>query len=429
MKLCPYWYDTAPAFAGGQAGPVEGRYDVAVIGAGFTGLNAARKLARAGVKVAVLDAAHVGAGGSGRNGGHLNNGVAHGYGDAKSHLGAARAKALYQAYDRSIDMIEDVIAEERIACDFRRSGKLKLASKPSHVAGLRANLDLIAREVDPDTAWLERADLAGEIGSDGFHGAVLFRKSAMMHMGKYLTGLADASVRHGATVWENAPVTGRRKTRDGWELETPRGRLTAERVIAATGAYSAQVPGAPLGHFRKRIISMASFIIATRPLSAAEVAATLPGNRTCVTSLNIGNYFRLSPDNRLILGGRARFSALSDHRSDAKSGAVLRAAMEGIFPHLAGVEIDYCWGGLVGLTTDRFPRAGEADGMIYGMGYSGHGAQLSTLLGQVLADLAMGRTDTNPLDGMTWPAVPALNGNPWFLPLAGMWFKLKDRLS
>lgn len=429
MKFQSYWHDTAPAFAGGQAGPVEGRYDVAVIGAGFTGLNAARKLARQGVKVAVLDAAHVGAGGSGRNGGHLNNGVAHGYADAKAHLGAERARALYRAYDRSIAMIEEVIAEEGIACDFRRAGKLKLASKPSHVAGLRANQELVAREVDPDTAWLERSELSGEIGSQAFHGAALFRKSAMMHMGRYLTGLADAALRHGAVIWENAPVTARRKSGGGWELQTPRGRLQADTVIAATGAYSAQVPQAPLGYFRKRIIAMASFIIATRPLTGAEVAATMPGNRTCVTSLNIGNYFRLSPDNRLIFGGRARFSAVSDQRSDAKSGELLRAAMAWIFPQLSGVDIDYCWGGLVGLTADRFPRAGVADGMVYGMGYSGHGAQLSTLLGQVLADLAMGRTDTNPLQGMDWPAVPALNGKPWFLPLAGMWFRLKDRLS
>ena len=429
MKPLSYWHDTAPVFAGGQAGPVEGRFDVAVIGAGFTGLNAARKLARQGVSVAVLEAAHVGAGGSGRNGGHLNNGVAHGYAEAKAHLGAGRAEALYRAYDRSIDMIEAVIAEEGIACDFRRAGKLKLASKPSHVAGLRANQALVAREVDPGAAWLEPGALAGELGSQAFHGAALYPKSAMMHMGKYLTGLADSATRHGARVWENTPVTGRTKTRDGWELRTPRGTLQAGRVIAATGAYSAQVPGAPLGHFRKRMIAMGSFIIATRPLTGAEVAATMPGNRTCVTSLNIGNYFRLSPDNRLIFGGRARFSAVSDQRSDRKSGAVLRAAMEGVFPQLSGVGIDYCWGGLVGLTADRFPRAGEADGMIYGMGYSGHGAQFSTLLGQVLADLAMGRQDTNPLQGLDWPAVPALNGKPWFLPLAGMWFKLKDRLS
>lgn len=429
MKTLPYWHDTAPVFSGAETGPPEGRFDVAVIGAGFTGLNAARKLARAGVKVAVLEAGHLGAGGSGRNGGHLNNGIAHGYADAVAHLGAERARALYHAYDRSIDMIAAVIEEEGIACDFRRSGKLKLASKASHVAGLRAGQELLAREVDPDTRWLSKGELTDEVGSDAFHGAVLYEKSAMMHMGRYLHGLAEASVRHGARIWEHAPLTGRSRLGTRWTLTTPRGQIQAERVIAATGAYTAQVPGAPLGYFRRRMIPMASFIIATRPLGPAEVAATMPGNRTCVTSRIIGNYFRLSPDNRLIFGGRARFSAVSDQRSGAKSGRILRAAMAGIFPHLAGVQIDYCWGGLVGMTRDRFPRAGQADGMIYGMGYSGHGAQLSTLLGQVLADQAMGRTDTNPLEGMDWPAVPALNGKPWFLPLAGLWFRLKDRLA
>ena len=429
MKFASFWQDTAPAFAGGQAGPVEGRYDVAVIGGGFTGLNAARKLAREGVRVALLEAAQVGAGGSGRNGGHLNNGIAHGYAEAKSHLGAEQAQRLYRAFDRSIGMIEELIVEEGIACDFRRAGKLKLASKPSHVPGLRANQELVAREVDPATRWLERPQLEGEIGSASFHGAALFEKSAMMHMGRYLAGLANAATRHGARIWEAAPVTGRRRVDGEWQLETPRGSLRADRVIAATGAYSAQVPQASLGYFRKRIIPIASFVIATRPLTDAEVAATLPGNRTCVTSLNIGTYFRLSPDRRLILGGRARFSARSDQKSDAISGEMLRRTMIEVFPHLDGVEIDYCWGGLVGLTRDRFPRAGEADGMIYGMGYSGHGAQMSTLLGQVLADLARGRQDTNPLQGLDWPAVPALNGKPWFLPLAGLWFGLKDRLS
>ncbi|MDH2327235.1 FAD-binding oxidoreductase [Cereibacter sp. SYSU M97828] len=425
MKYASYWHESAPPFAGGQQGPVEGSFDVAVIGAGFTGLSAALKLAKAGVRVAVLEGTHVGAGASGRNGGHLNNGIAHGYAAAKAHLGDARAHALYHAYDRSIDLIERTVAEEGIACDFRRSGKLKLASKAGHAAGLRANYDLIHAEVDPDTEWLEKPDLAGEVRSGAFHGAILYRKSAMMHMGRYVNGLAEAAHRCGAQLWEAAPVVARRQVQGGWELETPRGSLRASRVIAATGAYGTTPP---LGYFRRRIIPVGSFIVATRPLTDAEVAATMPGNRTCVTSLNIGNYFRLSPDNRLIFGGRARFSSRSDQTSDAKSGAILRRSLATIFPQLADVQIDYCWGGLVDMTKDRFPRAGEAEGMLYGMGYSGHGAQMSTLVGRSLADMAMGR-DANPLAGMDWPAIPAHSGRPWFLPLVGMWFGLKDRLS
>ncbi len=429
MKLTSYWHDSAPAFTGAEAGPVEGNVDVAIIGGGFTGLNAARRLAKAGVRVALLEAGHVGAGGSGRNGGHLNNGIAHGYADAKTHLGAERAHALYRAYDRSIEMIEEVIAEEEIDCDFRRAGKLKLASKHSHVAGLRANFELIQQEVDADTRWLEKEDLPDEIGSPGFHGAMLYEKAAMMHMGRYATGLADAARRHGARIWQDAPVQNRTRAGSGWELTTPKGTLRADRVVLATGAYTGQVKAAPFGWFRRRIIAVGSFIIATRPLTDAEVAATLPGNRTCVTSMNIGNYFRLSPDNRLIFGGRARFSAVSDQQSDAKSGEVLRESLARTFPHLVNTKIDYCWGGLVGMTKDRFPRAGEQDGLIYGMGYSGHGAQMSTLIGQSLADMAMGREDTNPLAGLDWPAIPAYSDKPWFLPFVGLWFGLKDRLS
>lgn len=420
-----YWHDSAPRFSRGETSLVSDHFDVAVIGGGFTGLSAARKLAKDGVRVSVLESEYVGFGGSGRNGGHLNNGIAHGYAEAKTHLGAERAYALYKAYDASIDRIEAIIAEEEIDCAFRRSGKLKLASKPSHISKLRANFELIHREVDSDTAFIEKADLGKEIGSDSFYGAMLYAKSGMMHMGSYVTGLANAAVRHGATIWENAPVTEREKTAKGWQLSTPRGTLTAEKVILATNAYTPST----FRYFRRRILSIGSFVIATRPLTASEIAEILPGNRTCVTSMNIGNYFRLTPDHRLIFGGRSRFSSVSDQTSDEKSGRLLQQALARTYPQLAEVEIDYCWGGLVGMTADRYPRAGEADGMIYGMGYSGHGAQMSTLLGEALSDIAQGRGQTNPLDGLDWPTIPLYSDKPWFLPLVGAWFAIKDRIS
>ncbi len=424
MKYLSYWHDTAPAFAGGAEGLVDGHYDVAVIGGGFTGLAAARQLARAGAKVVVLEAEKVGWGASGRNGGHLNNGLAHSYLAAKAELGEERAIALYRALDDSVDTIEALIAEEGIDCNFRRVGKLKLASKPQHFHAIARNFEAVNAEVDPDTALLIADNLKQEVGSH-FFGAMLSKKSAMMHMGRYVVGLAEAARRHGATIFEGAAVTEHRQNGGRHLLKTARGSTTADAVLVATGAYTP----ANFSYFRRRIIAVGSFIIATRPLTEAEVAATMPGNRTCVTSMNIGNYFRLAPDNRLIFGGRARFSASSDQRSDAKSGAILQASLAEIFPQLARVEIDYCWGGLVDMTKDRFPRAGYHDGVWYAMGYSGHGAQLSTHLGMILADAILGRPDRNPLKGLEWPAVPGHFGKPWFLPMVGMYYKMLDRIQ
>ncbi len=199
MQFSSYWHETSQKFEG--AGSLPERVDVAVIGGGFTGLAAARRLALAGRSVAVLEAQHVGFGASGRNGGHLNNGLAHSYLAAREAFGPEKAQAMYRAFDTGIETIQRLIAEEGIDCDFRIAGKLKLASKPQHMEGLARNFEAIHREVDPDTALLSRADLSREIGSDLFHGALLSKKSAMMHMGRFVNGLATAAARRGASSW------------------------------------------------------------------------------------------------------------------------------------------------------------------------------------------------------------------------------------
>jgi len=143
---------------------------------------------------------------------------------------------------------------------------------------------------------------------------------------------------------------------------------------------------------------------------------------------NIHHYFRLSDDHRLVFGGRARF-AVSGPTSDAKSGEILRAGMFECFPSLRDVAIDYCWGGLVDMTQDRLPHAGERDGLYYSMGYSGHGTQMSVHMGERMAAVMNGDASANPWRGRDWPAIPGHFGPPWFLPAVGFYYRLKDRLA
>jgi glycine/D-amino acid oxidase-like deaminating enzyme len=424
MKLASYWMDTAPRFTGAEVGPAEGPVDVAVIGGGFTGLSAALALAQRGAAVAVLEAGKVASAASGRNGGHVNNGTAVDFGGVVEKLGLPAARTLYHAYDAAVDTVERIVREQQIACDFRRCGKIKLAAKPEHYEKLARSFELLQRETDRETALVPASRLREEVGSDRFHGGLVHAKSAQVHMGRFGTGLAEAAKRHGAWLFENAPVTQLIPSPGGGhQLVTPRGTVTAKQVLIATGASMT----GPFGYFRRRIIPVGSFIVATAPLTAAEADAIMPTRRNATTTKHIGNYFRIAPDNRLIWGGRARF-ALSNPESDAKSGRILENGLGETFPQLGRIRIDYCWGGVIDLTADRLPRAGEHDGLFYAMGFSGHGAQMSVHMGQQMAKVLAGEAAANPLRALPWPAIPGHFGPPWFMPFVGAWYRLQDWL-
>lgn len=422
MKLQPYWLDTAPTFTSSAQGPVEGRADVVVIGGGFTGLSAALALARQGADVTLLEAANVVAAASGRNGGHCNNGLAQSVDAVAKKLGIQRAGALYQAFDAAVDTVERLVEEETIDCSFRRSGKIKLAAKPSHFEGLVKAHDLLARGIDTDTELIPASELHKEVRSQSFHGGLLYRRSAMLHVGRFGIGLAEAASRRGARIFERAAVTGLRRLADSrHEVHSTRGTVLAENVLVATGAYTGRL----LPFLRRRIVPVGSFIIATEPLSPDRIDAIMPSRRTAVTTKHVGNYFRVSPDNRLIFGGRARF-ALSSPSSDMKSGHVLARTLSQVFPPLADTKIDYCWGGLLDMTTDRLPRAGQQDGLFYSTGYSGHGVQMAVHMGQIMARVMSGDEAANPWRNLPWPAVPGHFGTPWFLPLVGAYYRFLD---
>jgi glycine/D-amino acid oxidase-like deaminating enzyme len=425
MKLKSYWIDTAPPFSSAAEGPPNGEADVVVVGAGFTGLSAALALARKGAKVVVLEAGLVANSASGRNGGMCNNGFAQDYYGMSTKLGFERANTLYRAFDAGVDKVEALVAQEGIDCDFKRVGKLKLAAKPEHYDKLVRAQALLAEQADPDTRMVPRSEMRAEIGSDVYHGGMIFGKSAGLHVGKFGQGLAEAAARHGARIHEGNPVLGiRRVAGQVHELRTPHGTVRAKQVLLATGTSSV----GPLGWFRRRIVPVGAFIIVTEPLPVDVLDRLTPRRRMTTDTKNFVNYFRTTPDNRLLFGGRARFAA-SNELSDAKSGAILRRSMARVFPELADARIDYCWGGMVDMTQDRLPRAGEREGLYYSMGYSGHGTQMSTLMGAIMADVMDGKVELNPWRGSDWPAIPGYTGWPWFLPFVGAYYRYRDWIS
>ena len=377
MKFTSYWLDTAPKGSLERSKTtVDGRTDVAVIGGGLTGVVAALHLARRGAKVHLFEQHTVGFGASGRNGGMATTGMSIGIRDAVDKLGFETAARLYGAYTEAIDLIEKLVTEEGIDCDFARTGKLNLATKPAHYQGFEKTAELLNSRLGGDSQLVPKAELRREIGTDVFHGGMVESKSAGLHVGKYIRGLGEAAERAGVTIHEEAPVQRLTRIGSGHELETPRGRIQADQVLLATGAYTRR----PFYWHQVRIAPVGSFIIATEPLDASVCDDLLPTRRMASDSKNLLNYFRITPDNRLLFGGRARF-AMSNPQSDEKSGRLLRDAMVRTFPQLADARIDYCWGGQVDMTLDRMVKAGQHDGVYYSMGYAGHGVQMATLHG------------------------------------------------
>jgi len=429
MKLESYWTDSVPA--SGEAAPaLPAQVDVAIVGGGFTGLSAALALARRGARVAVLEAGErVAAEASGRNGGHVNNGLAVDYAEVAARVGVEQARAWYRAYDDAVDSVARVVRDEAIDCDFLRHGKLKLATRPNQMEALQRSAQrLVADGVDPDVRILSATEARDEVQSDRFHGGLLYPRSAQMHMGRFALGLAAAAQRQGAQIHTGTEVQRLERLQGPQHrLHTSRGSLQADQVLLATGASRHGGYGS-FGWLRRRIVPVGSFIVVTEPLGAERAQALLAARRTYVTVANIHHYFRLTADHRLVFGGRAKF-AISSPQQDRQSGEILRAGLAGIFPQLASVRLDYCWGGLVDMTQDRLPQAGERDGLFYAMGYSGHGTQMAVHMGERMAAVMGGEPQANPWLGRAWPAIPGHFGPPWFLPAVGLYYQLKDRLA
>ena len=421
-----YWLTTVE-MPRPPAEPLPAAVDVAVIGAGFTGLSAARALARRGAKVAVLEAHTVGWGASSRNGGMVLTGLKLGVNKLITMYGRERTERMYAASLASIDCVERIVREEKIDCDFVRCGHLEVACKQKHFAGFARQAEVIAREFNHELRIVPRNELQDEIGSAIYYGGMVDEVSAALNPARYVAGLATAAMNAGAQIFEKTRVVdlarAARQGTPGWQVTTARGPLWARDIFVGTSGYTTK---ATFG-LQKKIIPIGSYIIATEILSEAQARELSPRNRMIYDSKNYIHYYRLTPDRRMLFGGRAAFFPETEN-SVRRSAEILRREMIEVYPQLRDAKIEYVWGGTLDFAFDIMPHAGQMDGIYFALGYAGHGVAMATYQGAKMAELIAGEKPDNPFVDIPFPGAPLglYNGKPWFLPLAGAWYKFLD---
>jgi len=416
----PYWHATMPALPDRGGRELPDRADVVVVGGGYTGVAAARRLAQQGAKVTLLEANHLGWGASTRNGGIIHPGYKWGAKTLIKRYGEETGRALYRETLEAYAFTTGIARDEGIDCEFRECGYLELAYAPSHVPELHDAQESLAF-VGVESTVVPRERLREEIGSDAYFGGLAVGGSGTLHPGKWFAGLAASGARAGADLHERIRARHLRKDGTGLVVETDRGRIAAEQVFVATNGYTnGFIPA-----LRRRLIPIGSYIIATEPLPPDLVAELSPKGRAFFDTKNFLYYWHVSADRRMIFGGRASFIPTSVERT----AAILHRGLLEVHPQLAGYRIDYAWGGNVGFTFDRMPHVGQMSGVTYAMGYCGTGVAMSTWLGTRAAEW-MGGGEAPALAKLAFPLVPApYEGRPWFLPFAGEWLRLRDRLA
>lgn len=397
--------------------------DVCVIGAGYTGLSAALELAARGLSVVVLEAAQVGRGASGRNGGQIITGYNHSMSTVEGLVSRADAKSLWELNLEATRLLAERVDRHAIQCDLRW-GWAHAALKPRHLREAEEAAAELARLGYPHARLLDRAGMRQIVDSPAYLGGLLDMGSGHLHPLNYALGLARAALDAGVRIFEASPalsvVHG-----DPATVRTEHGDVRARFVLAAVNAYAEGLEGigAPLSW----AMPVATYVLATEPLGAARAAALLPSD-AAVADMNLAiNYFRRSADHRLLFGGGVSYSGFEPPGLKAR----MRAKMLRVFPQLQDVRVDSLWGGHVAITVNRLPRVGRvAPNILFAHGYSGHGVALAGLCGKLMAEAVAGTAERFdvfariphrrfPLGGWA-PARRAA------LTLAMLWARLKD---
>ncbi|MBL8669142.1 MAG: FAD-binding oxidoreductase [Alphaproteobacteria bacterium] len=418
----------ATAAAAPPASPLDGDrdVDVAVVGAGYCGLAAALHLAERGTDVAVIEAAEIGWGASGRNGGQVNPGLRPALADIAALHGEEAARRLVQAADEAPDALFALIARLGFDCGASRPGALFLAHTPAMLDLYKARAERGAK-AGLGTRFLDKQAAAALLGSDRYCGGYVDPRGGQLNPLSLARGLAAAAIRRGAAVHVRTPALSlaREGTGDAarWAIATPRGRLRARAVILATNAYTDGLwPG-----LRETVLPVNSFQIATTPLDESQRRAVLPQSHAAADSRRLILYFRKDPEGRLVIGGRASFTT----RDRPVEYGIMKRVLQDIFPQLGNLRVAHGWAGTLAITWDRLPHLHEpAPGVLAGLGFNGKGVALATVMGRVLAERALGASAASlPFPTVPVAPIPLHRFRQPILHLAMQWNLLMDRIG
>jgi glycine/D-amino acid oxidase-like deaminating enzyme len=394
--------------------------DVCVIGAGFTGISTAIGLAERGYKVCVVEANRVGWGATGRNGGQMIAGIS---GEARiaKHHGPGIEDLLWEMRWAGHRIIRERVAKFAIDCDLK-PGYLDVAIKPRHLRDLEADCDRLSRHhFDQKFRLLSRDETRSTIGSEAYIGALLNMGNGHLHPLNLCKGEARVAVSLGVKIYEASPVLSIRHG-NRVSIATQDGEVNADFAVIAGNAYQ---------YIEKKLRSLffpvRSYIIATEPLTPDQLAAVNPQDLAICDPNFVLEYFRLSADKRLLFGGRCNYFG-----ADAEEiRRQLRPRMQRVYPQLTGIGIDYAWGGTIAVPVNRVPQLGRlAANVFYAQGYSGHGVNVTHLVGEILADVVAGTVERFDIFASIKPVrIPgaSLFANQ-MVSLGILYYGLKDKL-
>ncbi len=422
-KSTPYWWEAAPVGPAPDQ-PLAPKTDVAILGAGYTGLSAALTLARAGRSVTVFDAMNPGEGASSRNGGITSGSIRPAFATLKRKFGAKTALEIEAESKRAREFLYAFLREEGVSCDFQHTGLFRAALGHDQYDDMARGAETLAKRLDIESYAVPHSEQRDYIGTDFYRGGVVRMDIGGLHPAKFHAELLRFALAAGVTVHTHTPVTAIARNTGGFDVQSPKGSIVARQVLVCTNGYT---DGAT-PFLRRRLVPVRSRIIVTEPLSPNLMAKLMPKSMMMGENRKLGFYYRPTPDGtRILLGGRD-----SSRQGDPVAPMMrLREGLVELFPELADTGLSHSWYGHVAMNRDMLPRLFERDGVTYASGFCGSGVVWAPWLGRNAALRLMGDTSQgrSVFDMRPPPAVPFYNGTPWFMPAVIKGFGVQDRIA